>query len=188
MRITDHRYNGEIDRFELAVRMIGHEARTGTIRTCTGFTEDRIRKIYGSYFKSERNNCVKRRRGKSPTQISSFLNSSRRQFESNILASLLVICDAVQFDANGMPVKPAGIDRVNLGQRICDAFESYTQVHPEPQYSFERAWGLFRALTHAKELGLSSCHSCNGTYVHDRYALNYHFCSSCELLDQAIPV
>ncbi len=52
MRITDHRYNGEIERFNLAVRMIGHEARTGTIRKCTGFTEDRIRKIYGSYFKS----------------------------------------------------------------------------------------------------------------------------------------
>ena len=33
--------------------MISHEARTGTIRLCTGFSEDRIRKIYGTYFKNE---------------------------------------------------------------------------------------------------------------------------------------
>ncbi|MDG1462354.1 MAG: FlhC family transcriptional regulator [Gammaproteobacteria bacterium] len=183
MRITDHRYDGEIDRFELAMRMIGHEARTGTIRACTGFTEDRIRKIYGSYFKSEQHNTVKRRRGKSPMQINSFLNSSRRQFESSVLASFFVICDVVQLDANDMPIKTIGIDRVNLGQRICDAYESYTQVHPKPQFSFELAWGLFMALTHAKELEFSQCHSCNSRYIHDRYALNYHFCPSCELLN-----
>ena len=50
MRATDDRYTAERDRFDLAIRMIRHEARTGTIRLCTGFTEDRIRKIYASYF------------------------------------------------------------------------------------------------------------------------------------------
>ncbi len=44
MRATDNRYAGERERFDLALRMIEHEARTGTIRLCTGFTEDRIRK------------------------------------------------------------------------------------------------------------------------------------------------
>ncbi len=48
MRVTDHRYAAELDKFNLAVRMIRHEARTGTIRACTGFSEDRIRKIYNS--------------------------------------------------------------------------------------------------------------------------------------------
>ena len=53
MRVTDDRYTGEMDKFELAIRMIGHEARTGTIRSCTGFTEDRIRKLYGTYFAAD---------------------------------------------------------------------------------------------------------------------------------------
>ena len=44
MRLTDNRYANERNQFELALRMIRHEARTGTIRACTGFTEDRIRK------------------------------------------------------------------------------------------------------------------------------------------------
>jgi len=186
MRITDHRYNGEMDRFQLAIRMIRHEARTGTIRRCTGFTEDRIRKIYGSYFKSHRGNLVKRRRGKSPTQISAFINNSPRQFEATVLASLFVLCGAMEFDAEGLVVSTTGLDKVEQGVKVCNAFERYRQLHHNPCYSFERAWGLFAAITQAKELGLSSCQSCNGTYIHDRYALNYHFCPACELLDAAI--
>ena len=186
MRITDHRYNGEIDRFQLAIRMIRHEARTGTIRKCTGFTEDRIRKIYGSYFKSQQGNKVLRRRGKSPTQISAFINNTARQFEATVLASLFVLCGAIEFDRKGAAVKTSGLAWIEQGARVCDAFERYRQLHPNPGYSFERAWGLYAAITQAKELSLSSCQSCNGRYVHDRYALNYHFCPACELLDAAI--
>ncbi|MBT5891666.1 MAG: hypothetical protein HOH24_08370 [Chromatiales bacterium] len=186
MRITDHRYNGEIERFNLAVRMIGHEARTGTIRKCTGFTEDRIRKIYGSYFKSNADNVIKRRRGKSPTQVSIFINTNKHQFESTVLACLFVMCGVVAFDTKGMPSTTCGLDKVGVGQRLCEAFERYRQLHPNPNFTFEKAWGLFNALTQANELILSNCESCNGKYIHDRYALNYHFCASCELLDAAV--
>ena len=62
MRVTDDRYAGELEKFDLAIRMIGHEARTGTIRTCTGFTEDRIRKIYSTYFKLRPGITVRRKR------------------------------------------------------------------------------------------------------------------------------
>jgi hypothetical protein len=186
MRITDHRYNGEIQRFQLAIRMIRHEARTGTIRRCTGFTEDRIRKIYASYFKSNQGNKVKRRRGKSPTQISAFISNTARQFEATILASLFVLCGAMEVDSHGAAIKTRGIDRVEQGGRVCDAYERYRELHPNPCYSFEKAWGLFAALTQAKELSLSSCESCTGRYIHDSYALNYHFCPACELLDAAI--
>jgi len=188
MRITDHRYNGERARFDLAVRMIGHEARTGTIRACTGFSEDRIRKIYTSYFKDCDNNAVKRRRGKSPSQIANFISTSNIQFESTILACLFVLSRAVEMNQHGDALPPKNIDKVLLGQRICDSFESYKSLLPTPKFSFERAWGLFNALTHANELSLSNCESCNGTYIHDRYALNYHFCPACELLDQSVAI
>jgi hypothetical protein len=51
MRATDDRYRGEQAKFDLACRMIKHEARTGTIRYLTGMNDDRIRKLYTSYFK-----------------------------------------------------------------------------------------------------------------------------------------
>ena len=52
MRFTDDRYAGELGQFELALRMIGHEARTRTIRECTGLSDDRIRKLYSRYFRN----------------------------------------------------------------------------------------------------------------------------------------
>jgi len=89
MRITDNRYRGELDKFDLAVRLIHHEARTGTIRRFTGFTEDRIRKLYGAYFKTVAGEQVRRRRGKSPRQIARFVNSTRRHTEATACATLL---------------------------------------------------------------------------------------------------
>ena len=52
MRLTDDRYAGERSQFELALRMIHHEARTRTIRECTGLSDDRIRKLFGTYFQN----------------------------------------------------------------------------------------------------------------------------------------
>ena len=79
MRITDNRYSAELDKYDLAVRMIRHEARTGTIRACTGFSEDRIRKIYGTYFKPVVGTAtIRRHRGKSPRRIQHFTSSAPR--------------------------------------------------------------------------------------------------------------
>ena len=64
MRLTDDRYAGEKSQFELALRMIRHEARTRTIKACTGLSDDRIRKLYSTYFVGRTD--VKRRRGGSP--------------------------------------------------------------------------------------------------------------------------
>jgi len=181
MRITDHRYNGERQRFDLAMRMIRLEARTGSIRSFTGFSEDRIRKIYGSYFKHNGDNTVKRRRGKSPTQISVFLASATCQFEATILTCVMVMCRTMKPDTNGVFSRVTDIDDVVLGQRVCEAFERYNLLYPDARFSFERALGLYKALTQMQELYLSHCELCCGSYLQDRYALNYHVCPCCEI-------
>ena len=61
MRITDDRYTRDRQRFDLALRMIHHEARTCTIRTWTGLTDDRIRKLYRSYV-ADHSPAIKRHR------------------------------------------------------------------------------------------------------------------------------
>ena len=53
MRISDDRYTRDRLRFDLALRMIHHEARTCTIRTWTGLTDDRIRKLYRTYLQQQ---------------------------------------------------------------------------------------------------------------------------------------
>jgi hypothetical protein len=49
LRITDDRYSRGRLSLDLALRFLHHEARTQTIRTWTGLTDDRIRNLCGSY-------------------------------------------------------------------------------------------------------------------------------------------
>ena len=89
MRATDDRYRGEQARFDLAVRMIKHEARTGTIRYWTGMSDDRIRKLYTTYFKFG-DVPVRRRRGRSPTRVAPLVRTPLRALESGVFANLLL--------------------------------------------------------------------------------------------------
>jgi hypothetical protein len=186
MRVTDDRYSGELERFDLAVRMIGHEARTGTIRSCTGFTEDRIRKLYGTYFRADDGRQVRRRRGKSPRQIGRFVSSAGRQTEATLLACLFLFCRAVHLNGHGAVVKEHDADRTALGQRICQAFETYLDLHPQPRLTFEWAWNLYHSLAESRELYFAWCDYCEGTYIQDSFALDYARCPLCEIKDQEL--
>jgi len=183
MRVTDNRYAGELEKFDLAMRMIGHEARTGTIRACTGFTEDRIRKLYMTYFKSNPAQQVRRRRGKSPRQIGRFVSSARRQTEATLLACLYLLCNVFRLDNDDRPSRVKNTDGVSLGLRICQAYEAYLYLYPDPQLSFEWAWNLHHALIESRELYFAWCEICSGPYVQDSYALDYARCPLCELKD-----
>src|SRR5690606_28031954 len=127
MRATDHRYRGEKAKFELALRMIGHEARTGTIRYWTGLSDDRIRKLYTTYFKFGGAPSVRRRRGRSPTQIAPLIRTPARALETGALVNLLI--------ANGL-VSPQELPgprlqgSVELGHRFCQCFETYLLLVP----------------------------------------------------------
>ncbi len=185
MRITDNRYAAEMAKFNLAVRMIGHEARTGTIRSCTGFSEDRIRKIYGTYFKNEKGNTVKRRRGKTPRQIACFVTSSQQQSEATLLSCFLVHSGVVSPGLKAGRASGGHMDDLQLGERFCDAFETYLRLHPNPHLSFEKAWSMYQALAVEQELYFASCADCQGIYIQDRYALDYRHCPFCDLKESA---
>ena len=186
MRVSDHRYTADLDKFDLAVRMIQHEARTGTIRACTGFSEDRIRKIYSAYFKAAAGPPVRRHRGKSPKRIAQFVNSAPRQSEATVLAGLFLLCEAAEIGSDGRVERTPGADRVALGQRLCQAFETYRGLHPDPRLSFEWAWNLYHSLVDSHELYFATCDVCGGPYVQDTYALDYRHCPFCALKDHRL--
>lgn len=180
MRVTDNRYAAEMAKFELAVRMIRHEARTGTIRHCTGFSEDRIRKIYATYFKNEHGNRVRRRRGKTPRQITGFVSSTGGQCEATVLACLFLHTGLIRMHPAEGIAQPVRLDALGLGERLCEAFETYRAVHPHPELCIEKAWSLYNALALEQELYFARCASCDSPYVQDRYALDYRHCPFCE--------
>jgi hypothetical protein len=179
MRATDDRYAGEQARFHLAMRLIGHQARTHIINFCTGFSQDRIRKIYNTYFKHCVAKPVRRHRGKSPSSVEFFLRNPWTQAEATVLAHLFAAWGLlhIQPDLATSPVTVG--DRLRFGQRLCSAYEEFRAAHPASGISFEHAWSLLGALTERGELVLLDCERCESLYVQDALALDGRRCPAC---------
>jgi len=181
MRLTDDRYAGERSQFELALRMIRHEARTRTIRECTGLSDDRIRKLYTTYFRNTGATDVRRRRGKSPRQVTRFVKNPENQLQATTLVALYCSGLLLRLDArdNVSPCWPR--PDVEFGHRICRAYETYLLLHENALLSFEWAWNLLQSISFNDELYLAICRACQARYVQDAYALDHKTCPSCEI-------
>jgi hypothetical protein len=176
MRISDDRYDRDRLRLDLALRFMRHEARTHTIRKWTGLTDDRIRKLYRSYF-VDAPMLVPRHRGKSPQTAAFFMRTPRIQQETAVLASLFCLLGVMPIRrvvdaANPLP----GVGR---GEKLCQAFEAYCALVPSSQITFEHAVLLVNALARGDELRLGGCIECGGLAVVDSLAEGGVHCSHC---------
>jgi hypothetical protein len=173
MRISEDRYRGELQRIEIGLRFLQHEARTQTIRAWTGLTSDRIRNLYRSYVLYAP--ChVPRHRGKSPHQITYFARSLRMQEETATLARLLSLIGAI-------PPQPDVLTLPNLtrGRLVCHAFEIYKAQFPSGQISFEHAIFLTTSLIRADQLMLGNCMDCGGLLVIEQLSMRLRRCVHC---------
>ena len=181
MRLTDDRYATERRQFELALRMIHHEARTRTIRECTGLSDDRIRKLYSTYFRDAGLSNVQRRRGKSPRQISRFVKNPENQLQATTLVALFCIGLLLRIDRHNKVSPCWPRPDVEYGHRICRAYETYLLLHDNAGLSFEWAWNLLLGISYNDELYLAVCAACHARYVQDAYALDHKTCPACEI-------
>lgn len=181
MHSHDSLYITERARTELALRMIGHEARTHTIRRCTGLSDDRIRKVYATYFKGRDGVSVRRRRGKSPRQIGRYVKNARHQLETTTLTHLFIASGLLALGACGKLRPRLGEPGIDYGHRLCAAYETYRLLHPGALLGFEWAWSLLQILARGQELALSACRACGVLYIHDALALNHRRCPACEI-------
>src|SRR5208282_4055186 len=112
MRIYDDRYTRDQRRLDVALRFIRHEARTRTIRTWTGLSDDRIRKLYRAYSGQIRGIPLVRHRGKSPQQAAHFTRTARAREDAALLASLYRLLGALpaRSDPPVAPLQP-GLQR-----------------------------------------------------------------------------
>ena len=177
MRVTDDRYSRDMLRYDLAVRLIRHEARTQTIRQWTGLTDDRIRKLYRSYVRAGDGGCVRRHRGKSPRQVAFFGRSRALQQDTACLASVLSMFGVLP--AQRLPDASRALPGVARGELLCDAFETYRRIAHEPRISIEHAAFLAVALAGGAEIRLLQCRQCNGVGPGDPLALRTPTCLSC---------
>jgi len=178
MRITDDRYSRDRQRYDLAVRFIRYQARTQTIRSWTGLTEDRIRKLYRTYIDTSESENL-RHRGKSPNQSSFFTRSYQRKHETSVLGSVLCIFGAVPPNASHDFERT--VPSVARGELLCEAFEMYRSVQPASIITFEHAAYLVIALARGDELRYGFCCDCGSLVVVDRLSLRNPRCHPCRL-------
>lgn len=173
MRITDSRYDRDRQRLAIAYRLIGHEARTQTIRQATGLSGDRIRKLYRDYFKGQPTRPVRRRRGKSPRQMSFFRRSPVHELQAAALAALLHRCLFIG--------RPQVLYRPNLEEvgRFCDVYELFRSLCPATVISFEHAWHLLHVLARLDEFVLARCPDCHAVWIRDTLDLVPDNCAAC---------
>jgi hypothetical protein len=176
MRVTDNRYTRDQSRLQLAVRLIGLEARTHTIRHWTGLSDDRIRKLYRSYLRDS-GIAVHRHRGKSPRQPTYFMRSTRITRHASALASVLTVFGVVPTARQRGPSQSlAGVGNGNL---LCEAYEAYRSMLPDSVISFEHAVFLASALAQGRELLLQSCGRCHSPVLTDRPRRRSPNCERC---------
>jgi Flagellar transcriptional activator (FlhC) len=173
MRITDSRYDRDRLRLSIAYRLIGYEARTHTIRQCTGLSADRIRKLFRDYVRVQSDRPVRRLRGKSPRQMEFFRRSEVLEMEAATIASLL--------RAFALLTRPALLQRPTLDEvaRFCDAYDTFRCLCPDTSISFEHAWYLRYALAQHDEYELAHCPDCYGLWVRDTLDIAPGKCPAC---------
>lgn len=184
MHISSDRYFLDRERHDLALRMIRHEARTCTIRSCTGLTEDCIRKLYKAYARSTLA-PLRRRRGKSPRRPHYFVRTVRIQHQASLLASTLSSfgLTAARERAHAEPIWFAGL--------FCDAYETHRQLLAaagvSPSISFEHAWFLLHLLCERAGLRKARCRRCDSLYLQDPAYAGASACPACALQRHSEP-
>jgi len=180
MRISEDRYSRERLSLDLALRFLRYEARTQTIRTWTGLSDDRIRNLYRNYIRRGEQ-FVPRHRGKSPHQVAYFMRTHRVQCESAQLASLLSLFGVLP--AQPSPELAAALPTIARGEKLCDAFEQFRSTIPTSQISFEHSVFLATALTRGDQLKIIGCRECGGLLVTERLPVRERRCIYCANTD-----
>jgi hypothetical protein len=178
MKTPENRYDRDRQRHELAMRFIRHEARTRTIRTWTGLTDDRIRKLYRACITEGGQSQLVRHRGKSPQQTGYFVRSAEMRQETAVFASVCYLLGVVPLDQVADATR--SVPGMQRGEALCAAFETYRRLVPASRISFEHAVFLVVALARGDELRAAPCSDCTGLIVIDRYSPAARRCMACE--------
>ena len=173
MRVTDRRYDRDRRRLEFAYRLIRYGVRTKLIHELTGLTADRVRYLFRDYFCSEPGPEPGRPRGRPPRQMDFFRRSLQRELETAALASLLLACHLLR--------KARRIDTPPYEEleHFCDVFDTFVELCPATEISFEHAWYLSETLIVDDNYALVPCISCGALWIRDFLLITPTVCPSC---------
>lgn len=177
MRLWGQRYNRDLQRYNLALRMIAHEARTHTICEWTGLPDERIRKLHASYFVGQGDAKAARRRGPSPQRLGFFLQSGRNRSEAAAFVGLCYLLRVLP--AETLSNARRELPSLARGERLCHAYEMYRSLVPDSSISLEHAVLLIMTVAQGHEFQVGNCRVCGGVVVAFRHTLVRWSCAHC---------
>jgi hypothetical protein len=175
VRVSEDRYAKDLRRLNLAQRLIQHEVRSQWIRAWTGFSDERVRRLFHAYRRTE--GSVRRPRGPSPTRIASFLRSPGLHAEASAIGGLARALKVIPLP----PGTGARLERIGVegAERLCRLFEVYRQVAPHSRFSMDQLIRLVSALSESQEFEVGHCGNCHGALLLDRLGDARRVCPAC---------
>jgi hypothetical protein len=163
MRVSEDRYIRDLRRINLAQRLIHHEARTRSICAWTGLSDERVRNLYRSYGAGA--TPVQRHRGPSPSRLATFLRSPTLRSEASAIAGVAYVLGVIP--PRPVPNARKTLPGVELGERLCHAFEIFRRVVPESHLSIDQFILLALSLALGDELEVGHCDHCHAALLLD---------------------
>lgn len=174
MRLSDNRYECERRKYTVALSMIEHGARIGTVSQWTGLSKYRIRALSRSYQSDSR---TPPKPGASPYRLAYFSKSLRLARESMALAYI-----ALQIQALPEAVVPnarCSLPGPASGERLMSAYEVYRALLPDGLISLEYAILLITELAQRRMLNLAQCRMCPDVMLVELRGFPHELCPFC---------
>lgn len=162
--------------WDLAWRMLAHDARTGTVSQWTGLSERRVRALVQRYT-SPADTDVKRPRGKSPYKVDALLRPPLLRAEAALFAQTCVGTDYFELEAT--PGHEVSLPDVDRGEQLCAAYEAFKAQFPSSSLTIEQALLVLTALARGDELALRQCPQCSAPMLLDRLSTRHQKCHRC---------
>jgi hypothetical protein len=172
IHVTDDKLGGYFRRYQLALRMMTHGARSQTVCAWSGLTRDQLvtqRQRWG--FDPD-----ERRRGPAPTAVHVFFKSRRHRSEAALFASICRIVGAIPSRVGAAAAKR--LPSLESGELLCEALEAFREWQPESDLEFEHAVLLTSAVVQAEALILGQCSKCHAAILSD--GSGYTQCGCCQ--------
>jgi len=178
MRVSDAGYSHDLRSFNLAMRMLSHEARTRTISAWTKLSADRVRKLSKLQRREKPQNVPRRPPGPSPRQLDALLTSPGLRTEADTIAA---VCQMLKvLPAEPMANAKATLPNLARGERLCAALELFQDFVPHARLTFDQLVMLLNHLAEGEQWVIARCIGCPAMVVADRLTLNRPLCEDCQ--------
>jgi len=149
----------ELRRLEFAKRLTWHRVRTGTIMRLTGLSVNRLTNCRKRWNVPENS----RLRGSGPSSLGVFFMNSQIRADAAAVLSVCKNMDALP--QPGRDYAPDGSLSIDVGIRLCEAYEAYHACRARSKLEFDDLMLLVAELSRGKAFRLGTCKGCRSTIL-----------------------